>query len=718
MTKEIKRLQDVQGIGKGVSQKLIEHFQDENSALKALEETNISAISEIEGFGEKMATRLVRSYHSALTGENLTDFLRTPDSLTIYNKIISLLQQYGVTTYSKARALLLTPLPNNKLEIIKSRQKFAINSHKLTSYLANNLPEIDAQLKNVGPLKDTYKKVDIGARALFTTSKLVYDRLNDSPARNHCQIIQLNSLEEFREESLSYDEVILFSDYTIEDESESFIIFPEETSKTYTKFLPELILALFADNYQRIKAMLTLVDLLEIPEDLPFSPYIKSLERKDIDEFKKFFDMLKDNGEVDETIDPELNRLSDILKYINVVLSETEIRINESISDHLRQSSVELKGEKLLQLLREQDELGQPRDVREFLDDSIYEYIEELLGKEEQKIIDTLKLNEESDLVEGIFPRQITIPLEIDDNRKDLLLNLLRKKFKVRSIENKVKIASKLQHYKEMCFKLVREILEIDYALMIGKFGVRFDTIAPELRKDKKGLIIDQGYNIDLLNDQIKRNNMPDPIDYEIGNLGSLKDRVVLLSGANSGGKTTLLMMIAQQVIIAQMGLETPVKGNMILGLFDELYYYRKSSGNLDAGAFESTLKVLSNMIMAKEKSRLVLADEMESISEPGASARVISAYLDLLQDEPNSCGIFVSHLAQQISNSCKQKIRIDGIEATGLDKDLQLIVNRSPKYNYYARSTPQLIVERLVALSKGREKSIYEEILSRLKTK
>lgn len=718
MTKEINRLLEVQGIGKGVSQKLIEHFKDENSALKALKETNISAISEIEGFGEKMATRLVRSYHSALTGEKLSDFLKTPDSVNIYNKIISLLQQNGITTYSKARALLLTPLPNEKLEIIKKRQEFAVNSHKLTFHLADSLPEIDTQLKNVGPLKDTHKRVDIGARAIFTTNKRIFEKLNESPASDHCQIIQLDSLEEFRVESESYDEVILISDYTIEDETESFMIIPEDSIKDNTKFIPEITLALFADNYQRIKAMLKLVDLLNIPDELPFSPYIKSLDRKEIDEFKKYFNMLKDNGEVDETIDQELNRLSDILKYVDVVLSETEIRINETISDYIRKTSVELKGEKLLQLLKEQDELGQPRDVREFLDDSIYEYIEELLGKEEQKIINTLKLNEESDLVEGIFPRQVTIPLEIDDNRKNILLNLLRKKFKVKSIENKVKIAGKLQHYKEMCFKLVREILEIDYSLMIGKFGVKFNTLAPELIKGKKGVVLNQGYNIDLLNDQIKKNNMPNPINYELGNIGKMQDSVILLSGANSGGKTTLLTMIAQLVILAQTGLEVPVKGNMLLGLFDELYYYRKSSGNLDAGAFESTLKVLSSMIMAKEKSRLVLADEMESISEPGASARVISAYLDFLQDEPNSCGIFVSHLALQISNSCKQKIRIDGIEATGLDKDLQLIVDRSPKYNYYARSTPQLIVERLVALSKGREKSIYEEILNRLKLK
>ncbi len=184
----------------------------------------------------------------------------------------------------------------------------------------------------------------------------------------------------------------------------------------------------------------------------------------------------------------------------------------------------------------------------------------------------------------------------------------------------------------------------------------------------------------------------------------------MLLSGANSGGKTTLLTTIAIITILSQMGLPVPCSKASVGG-FKELHYYRKSTGHVNAGAFESTLRMLSQMIMSPN-SRLVLADEMESISEPGASARVIAAFLDLLGRSPDSVGIFVTHLAQEIEKHCKNDLRIDGIEAKGLSDNLELLVDRTPQYYKYAKSTPELIVQRLQHISKGSEKDIYSYIL------
>ena len=58
---------------------------------------------------------------------------------------------------------------------------------------------------------------------------------------------------------------------------------------------------------------------------------------------------------------------------------------------------------------------------------------------------------------------------------------------------------------------------------------------------------------------------------------------------------------------------------------------------------------------------------------------------------------------------------RIDGIEAKGLDENLDLIVDRTPKFGCLARSTPELIVERLAKLAKGQKKDVYLKILENL---
>jgi dsDNA-specific endonuclease/ATPase MutS2 len=139
------------------------------------------------------------------------------------------------------------------------------------------------------------------------------------------------------------------------------------------------------------------------------------------------------------------------------------------------------------------------------------------------------------------------------------------------------------------------------------------------------------------------------------------------------------------------------------------LYYFSKSRGTLDAGAFETTLRSFSALRGAG--SKLVLVDELESITEPGASAKIIAGILETLSEESNTMAIFVSHLADQILENTDASIRVDGIEAKGLDNELNLIVDRNPIYNHIAKSTPELIVERLFRSGGEVEREFYRRL-------
>jgi len=57
--------------------------------------------------------------------------------------------------------------------------------------------------------------------------------------------------------------------------------------------------------------------------------------------------------------------------------------------------------------------------------------------------------------------------------------------------------------------------------------------------------------------------------------------------------------------------------------------------------------------------------------------------------------------------------VRVDGIAAEGLDENNNLKVSRSPRYNYLAKSTPELILERLVRSTDGRERDFYARLLA-----
>ncbi|MDX1745887.1 MAG: endonuclease MutS2, partial [Halobacteriales archaeon] len=172
-------------------------------------------------------------------------------------------------------------------------------------------------------------------------------------------------------------------------------------------------------------------------------------------------------------------------------------------------------------------------------------------------------------------------------------------------------------------------------------------------------------------------------------------------------GKTSLLDLLAAVTILAHMGLPVPAE-DLRVGRFDALYYQAKSQGTLDAGAFESTLREFAD-VAGGGGHRLVLVDELESITEPGASARIIAGILESLAEE-DSTAVFVSHLAGEIREAAEIDVRVDGIEALGL-VDGQLRVNRSPVRDHLARSTPELIVEKL-ATEEGTDRDFYDRLL------
>jgi dsDNA-specific endonuclease/ATPase MutS2 len=295
------------------------------------------------------------------------------------------------------------------------------------------------------------------------------------------------------------------------------------------------------------------------------------------------------------------------------------------------------------------------------------------------------------------------------------LEDFLRKEYTLRRYKMLREIALKLNELKRSVEEAVKTLLDFDLFFAVGLFAKDYSLNVPNLSEEYVGIGFTKGRNLFLRELELKSKIKVIPVDYVVGDVSiqppnTNKERIIVLSGANSGGKTTLLNLIAQIVILAQMGFPVPAD-EVYLCPFDEIYLFSRSRGIMDAGAFEATLKNFAKVITSPKK-KLVLVDELEAITEPGAAAKVIAGILELLYSSKNTCAVFISHLAEEVMKVVKVPIRVDGIEASGLDENLNLIVNRNPIYNYLARSTPELIVERLYRLSKGSEKEVYEKLL------
>jgi DNA mismatch repair protein MutS2 len=195
------------------------------------------------------------------------------------------------------------------------------------------------------------------------------------------------------------------------------------------------------------------------------------------------------------------------------------------------------------------------------------------------------------------------------------------------------------------------------------------------------------------------------PVSFQLDKI----NRCSILTGANSGGKTTLLEHILQNISLFQLGM--PTSGEVHLPIFSDVYYFAKTKGSASKGAFETLLSQMSKIkpsaargIPSKQGTNvpsssgnltLILADEIEAVTEPGVAGKIISATADYFIKK-NCFIVLATHLGYEIQKTLPEGSRIDGIEAKGLDENFNLIVDHNPVLGRLAHSTPELIVERM----------------------
>lgn len=288
-------------------------------------------------------------------------------------------------------------------------------------------------------------------------------------------------------------------------------------------------------------------------------------------------------------------------------------------------------------------------------------------------------------------------PLRIDDDEVDRVIAEQESAGHLDRFRQDQKTAHRLTALEADLRDEVRAWLDYDATFALGRFAIDHDLHAPRF---DDALRFDGSVHLDLAMDPEAQR-----IAYAIGD----DTPVAVLTGANSGGKSTLLEHLTQLVVMARMGL--PVVGPAVtVPWLDEVHLVTARRG-MDAGAFETFLRGFLPVTVGDAR-RLVLADEVEAVTELEAAGRILAWVLDRLTDT-QSLAVVVTHLADQVMGHVRSaRVRVDGIEATGLDDAHRLVVDRRPVMGRAARSTPELIIQRLAATTRGTEQTLYQGLL------
>jgi len=653
----------------GVGAKTAAALRELDDPVATVESGDVAAIARAPGVNEARAARIARGAIRRRHGDD-GRVLATDRSREVYREAIDLLRERTVTDYAAKR--LETFYPSASASRIDEAQSFVESATE-----RDPDPAVREALAGVEPLADP-PTVRVRDRCLATADAETLAR-----AESAVPELSVETVEEARDISelaRSYATVIVLDEEFAGLDVEGDVHVRPNALDEPAETVPERLLAFFAANRERLEAAAA------VHEAAALSP------AADLDRLRDALARLDDDGTV--VGDEELERLTAAVDDLDAAVSTAESVADDRLREAIRERDVTIEGTDFLSLVE------QGARVDSLLDRELADEYDEALARARDHLADALRLEpEEAELAERVFGGDPSFPVDHDESAVSRLRTELSAARDRRAARLKSELASDLGDLRGPVEELVRDALELDVELAIARFARDFDCVMPEVVGPKSP---DSGFRIEGGRSPLLDVDFEDvePIDYAVSG-------ATLLSGVNSGGKTSTLDLVALVVVLAQMGMPVPAESATV-ERFEEVHYYAKSQGTLDAGAFEATLRDFGDLVEGAD-GRLVLVDELESITEPGASAKIIAGILEAL-DEQDATAVFVSHLAREIRDAADFEVAVDGIEAAGL-VDGELRVNRSPRKGHLARSTPELIVEKLAG---DRDTDFYDGLLEK----
>ena len=666
-------LKEIPGVGDSLAEKLIFEIGSLADVERVIKDGDVSTLSGIEGISPQRAVKLIN-----LANNNSNEITNTEDGRRLHKDLITSICDFVVTKSAKERLSILTPLTRDSIVEIESRRNWSKNAIR---FINDSKTSFELWKKNISGLSYTKEPTSRIDRVIVVPNTIELKNLKHIEKK--CRIL-VRSDDETWKDYLGLNRVTWIGGGGPEELPSGWII--GETNSSLYDLVPEVPLEWLKINSKNLSIIAELHDQI-----WPINPIGQEISNQ-LEGFEEL-SLLLQSLENESTNLENLEKLRDNLW--NQVKSIEE-SVNDAIVSGTSQSKLSFDGDEVLSYYS--DISGLERRLKSSVADTIDFALQE--GK--RKLIsyfENVDINIPNDIFSSEYPCIV--------NRESLEFIDIELEKAIKSERNKgeITIAKSTVNIMKKSRKSISKCIEIDMWLGVGNWAISNRCTIPELCIDHPGVWMKDGRHL-LLDCE------PDPVTYGIGEVSpdDQKERVALLSGANSGGKTTLLETLASLILLSHSGLPVPAS-NARIGLLDELHILAKVTGTQSAGALERTLKKLADVLVSSQR-KIILADELEAITEPGAASLILGGLLKSSKNNKDTNILLVTHIGNSISEVMGGDVRIDGIEAQGLDENMDLIVDRNPKRNHLARSTPELIVRRLASRTKGPTSEVFSNLL------
>jgi DNA mismatch repair protein MutS2 len=186
-------------------------------------------------------------------------------------------------------------------------------------------------------------------------------------------------------------------------------------------------------------------------------------------------------------------------------------------------------------------------------------------------------------------------------------------------------LTEKLQGIREPLLAAVETIAELDSAFARARFAQEFDAAIPEFSESSELRLVEARHPV--LEDKLRKENRDIvPMSLSLGG----DERVLVISGPNTGGKTVALKTTGMAALAAQSGIPVAAQ-RAVLPLFDRVLVDIGDEQSIaaDLSTFSAHMLNLKSMLEAATPQSLVLVDEMGTGTAPEEGAALAVALLD-----------------------------------------------------------------------------------------
>lgn len=218
--------------------------------------------------------------------------------------------------------------------------------------------------------------------------------------------------------------------------------------------------------------------------------------------------------------------------------------------------------------------------------------------------------------------------LEIDERRE--INRILRE------------LTNQIRPYVFELIKIHTLLIELDFLIAKAKFAISINATLPEIT-DSRELSLNKAFHplLYLQNKESKKQTVPLTIQLND------KQRMVLISGPNAGGKSVTLKTIGLLQAMLQSGLLVSVQENSKMSFFDHLLIDIGDSQSIEheLSTYSSRLKKMISILNTVNENSMVLMDEFGSGTDPELGGALAEVVLEKLVNS-KTFGVVTTHFS------------------------------------------------------------------------